>query len=350
MAKPKKPEQPDNVKVFMTRLYRRISAAMPRTFIAHFERKMKFAGITPEAAAIHLGRAMLISIICGTLPLMLYLAAYNPIATTLTASIAAGLFFGGMVLSVVLFYLKLYFRITDRAAFVERVLPDFLSLTVSNLRAGMSPYAAFVHAARPEFGAFHEAVTLAMARMGGRVSVADSLVEAADSFDSPILRRTVTLFAKGMRSGGQLVRLLNSSAEEVRRIQDLRAELVTSTRTYSIFLGFIVVAVMPFLLAVSANFVSVFVSLQVDTSGIETGSASIPSFTGKILITPADMYNISIITLLVTDILVAVLMGVVDRGKAIYGVKSFPILAVLSMVAFVVAKSVISSFLSSFML
>ena len=232
------------------------------------------------------------------------------------------------------------------------MLPDFLSLVVSNLRAGMSPYAAFVHASRPEFGAFHEAVMHSMAKMGGKGSIAEALVDVSENFDSPILRRTVTLFAKGVGSGGQLVRLLNSSAEEVRRIQDLRAELISATRTYTIFLSFIVILVMPFLLAVSTNFVLVFVRLEANANGATSsmpGGAKMPSFSGKILITADDMTNISFITLVIIDLMVSILIGVVDRGKIMYGIKSFPVLAVLSVVAFIFAKAFIAGFLSGFM-
>jgi len=337
----------------MLRMYRGFSAAMPPKLVAHFERRMRFAGIDPEQSAVVLGRAVLVSFLAGALPLMLYLALFNPVTTTVTVAIAAGLFFGGAIFMLILHYLNLYFTIADRSTAVEKMLPDFLSLVVSNLRAGMSPYDAFVHAARPEFGAFHDAVMLSMAKMGGKGSIADALVDVSENFDSPMLRRTVTLFAKGVRSGGQLVRLLNSSADEVRRVQDLRAELVSSTRTYSIFLSFIVVAVMPFLLAVSTTFVAVFIRLAVSTGEMDTvmpAGVQMPTFTGKILITMDDMQNISFLTLVVIDLLVSILIGIVDHGKATYGVKSFPVLAILSVIVYIFAKAFISSFLSNFML
>jgi pilus assembly protein TadC len=345
--------EPSKTALRMLRLYRRFSAVMPPKLMSYFQQHMKYAGISEERSAIVLGRSLLVSFLAGAIPLMLYLVIFNPDTTPITVSIAVGLFFGGMILTLFLHYLSLYFSIADRSAAVEKMLPDFLSLVVSNLRAGMSPYAAFVHAARPEFGAFHEAVMLSMSKMGGKGSIVEALIDVSGNFDSPILRRTVTLFAKGVRSGGQLVRLLNSSAEEVRRIQDLRAELIAATRTYSIFLSFIVVAVMPFLLAVSTNFVGVFVRLEMDTSGATSnmpGGVQMPSFSGKILVTPDDMQNISFLTLLVIDLMVSILIGVVDRGKVMYGIKSFPVLAILSIIAFTLAKAFIGNFLAGFMI
>lgn len=326
---------------------------MPRGLVNHFEKKMQYAGVNPEQSAILLGRAILTSVLTGAIPLMLYLVIFNPITNPVTVGIAIALFFGGMLASLILHYLWLYYKVADRSSFVEKLLPDFLSLTVSNLRAGMSPYAAFVHAARPEFGPFHDAVVQAMAKISGKGSVDQALLEVSENFDSAILRRTVTLFAKGMSSGGQLVRLLNSSADEVRRIQDLRTELVSSTRTYAIFLSFIVVAVMPFLLAVSTNFVMVFLKLTAETSGVTTSlpaGVEMPSFSGKILITMDDIQNISFITLVVINFLVCILIGIVDHGKAIYGVKQFPLLAVLSIIVYFLARLFIASFLTGFMI
>ena len=349
----KRKREPGTPNRTLVRMYRRFIGAMPSGLVAHFERKMLHAGVGQEQSAVLLGRALFLSFLAGALPLMLYLVIFNPIATPVTMSIAAGLFFGGMIFSLTMHYLKLYFTIANRAVAVEKMLPDFLSLTVSNLRAGMSPYAAFVHAARPEFGPFHDAVKQSMSKMGGKGSISDALVEVSENFDSSILRRTVTLFVKGVRSGGQLVRLLNSSADEVRRIQDLRTELISATRTYAIFLSFIVVAVMPFLLAVSANFVSVFVRLELDTSSISSdmpGGIQMPSFSGKILITTQDMEYVSILTLVVIDFMVSLLIGVVNHGKAIYGVKSFPLLVILSGIAFLIAKAIVGSFLSSLIL
>jgi pilus assembly protein TadC len=330
------------------RVFRRVGAALPPGFLAYFAKKMMFAGITDDPR-VWLGRTLLFAFFAGSLPMAAYLAIYNPIATPATELIVAELFLGGFLLISFLYYLVLYFSIADRATAVEKILPDFLSLTVSNLRAGMSPFAAFVHAARPEFGVFHHEVMLATARTGAKASIVDALSDVADHFDSGVLRRTVALFAKGMRSGGQLVRLLNASADEVRRIQDLRSELASSTRTYSIFLGFIVILAMPFLLAVSTHFVATFVKIQKENVGLAAGStAGIPTFSGQILISSDDMQLISLLTIFLTSLLVSALIGVVNRGKALYGVKYFPLILVASVLVYFLARGMVSGILAGF--
>ena len=343
--------------MFSLRIYRRLGGSFSPGFTAYVSKKLKVAGIKDDPR-IWIGEAFLTALMGGLVPLAAYLIVYDPyvifsrpLESIHMILLSLLLFIVGFLLIGAIYYFNLYFRIADRTSALEKILPDFLSLTVSNLRAGMSPYYAFVQGARPEFGAFYDEVHLAMAKMGSKASIADALIEVADNFDSPVLHRTVTLFAKGLRSGGHLVRLLNSSADEVRRIQDLRAELASSTMTYTIFLGFIVVIIMPFLLSVSTIFVTIFVKIQTESMGggmEESASSSLPSFGGKILVTANDMLVAAIITLTVTTFLVSMLMGVVLKGKAFYGLKNFPWLLIASVIFYLAAKTLVSSFLSAF--
>jgi hypothetical protein len=213
----------------------------------------------------------------------------------------------------------------------------------------MSPFSAFTNAARPEFGALYDEVKLSTGKASGTASLVDSLQEIQIYFDSAILKRTIGLFVKGIRSGGHLAKLLNASAEEIRRIQDLRAELNTATRSYTIFLGFIVILVMPFLLSVSTHFLTVFLTIQPENDiGNATLSASLPSFSGKVLITPDEMYLAAIGILVLTSLMMSCLIGIIGRGKILYGIKYFPIFAVGAVGAYLVAKIVVGSFLSGF--
>jgi hypothetical protein len=271
-------------------------------------------------------------------------------ATYESVAISSGLFVGGFIFIASITYLQLYYLISDRTTMVERVLPDFLLLTVSNLRAGMSPFSAFVHAARPEFGPFYDEVRLSTAKTGGKSSLSESLLEVSMYFDSHVLRRTVSLFAKGLRSGGHLAKLLSSVAQEARRIQDLRAELAASTKTYTIFLGFILVLVMPFLLAISTHFVSVFLKINAESQANAdvTSSINLPVFSGAILITVNDMVLISFSILALTSFFISCLIGIISKGRATYGVKYFPLLAGASIVSYFVSKTFIETFLSGF--
>ncbi len=330
------------------RAYRRIGAALPKGIAGYFARRLEVAGIREEPR-VWLGMRTLLAFCVGSILMLAYLIKYNPIATPLTSAITIALIASGFGATAILIYLRLYFRIADRTTAVEKALPDFLLLTVSNLRSGLSPFEAFVSASRPEFGALHEEVRLAAAKAGGTASLEDALERIGRRFDSPVLSRTISLFTKGIRAGGRLTSLLESNAEEVRRIQDLRAELATSTRTYVIFLGFIIILVMPFLLSVSTQFLAVFISLQ--SQGAASGGTipgNVPTFSGKVTITLGEMTMIAIATLAITSLLASSLLGMIMRGNALYGLKYFPIFVLASIAFFFAARTVVGSMLSAF--
>jgi hypothetical protein len=260
---------------------------------------------------------------------------------------AVEFFFIGFVVAIIALELSMYYAMRNRTSDMEKVLPDYLLLIASNMRAGMTPFTAFVRAARPEFGALSKEVILAASKLSGTASLNDALDELATRFDSMILERAVVFFKKGVRSGGQIAALLVASAEEIRKIQDLRAELIVATKTYSIFLGFIVIIIMPFLLSLSTHFIEMFLTIREQTIGsTDNLSRSIPMFGGNILVTPDEMTSLAYLSLLITGVLISALVGIIIKGRALDGVKYFPVFAIASLIMFTLSKLVIGSMLS----
>ncbi len=335
-------------KIIKLRPFRRVGSAMPRGLKAYFGKMLKFAGIRDDTN-VWLGTSVLFAILLGFLSVFLYLIVWNPSDNGESILLGVGWWLVGFLLISILFYFSLFFKVVNRASALEKVLPDFLLLIVSNLRAGMSPFSAFVRAAKPEFGALHEEVKMSAARATGTASLVETLQDMSDHFDSRLFNRTIRLFAKGIGSGGQLTKLLRASADEAQHIQDLRAELASTTRTYTMFLGFITTIIMPFLLSVSTLFVAVFISYQPETnvSG-EAAMGGIPTFSGKILITTWEMMAISIGTLIITSLMVSSLSGIISKGRALYGIKYFPIFAIISVIFYLIAHEVLGSMLMGF--
>jgi Flp pilus assembly protein TadB len=330
------------------RAYRRVGNVFPPGLIKWAKERLRWAG-SKEDARIWLGKAGILSFLSGSIAMMGYIAGYNPIATPLTTGIALGLFIAGFLFTSIMFYIKLFSDITDRTAKMEKVLPDFLLLMVSNLRAGVTPFAAYVKSARPRFGGLYFEIRRSAAKVSATASVVDALSEVSQHFHSHMFNRTVNLFAKGIRSGGRLSILLGASAEEVRRIQDLQAELLSSTRIYKIFLGFMVVIILPFLLSISTIFVTVFISIGASASS-DTGAVlpNVPTFSGRILITPDQMMQISIGTLITTSFLVSALVGIIARGNLIFGLRYFPLFAIASVMFFFFSEQIISTMVGGF--
>lgn len=329
------------------RAYRRVGNVLPPGLIKWAKDRLRWAG-RKEDARIWLGKAGILSFLDGAIAMMSYIILYDPIATPLTASIALGLFLAGFLVTSLLFYIKLFSDITDRTARMEKVLPDFLLLMVSNLRAGVTPFAAYVKSARPRFGDLYFEIRKSAAKASASASVVDALEEVGHNFNSHMFNRTVNLFAKGIRSGGRLSILLGASAEEVRRIQDLQAELISSTRIYKIFLAFMVVIILPFLLSISTIFVTVFISIGASAGDTSAVLPNVPTFSGRILITPNQMMQVSLGTLILTSLLVSGLVGIIARGNLVFGLRYFPLFAIASVMFFFFSEQIISTMVGGF--
>lgn len=324
----------------LSKLYLVIGMHFPDAMRQKIESKLSFSG-TEENSINWLGaRAVLIFLfsIVGTLAYMMFQRN--------SASYVLAVFF--IILSLLLgflSYLFLYYAAAKRASEVEKNLPDFLMLIVSNLHAGMTPFSAFVHAARPEFGPLYYEIIASAARVGGKRTLDNAMVHLASRFDSEVFRKSIDLFLKGTKSGGQLAKLLTANSEEIRKIQDLRAELIASTRSYAIFLAFIVAIVMPFLLGISFNFLATFVSIEskAGISGSSQAAVPINFFSGGISITTDEMLFISIVALLMSSILTSMFMGIVISGKSFLGLKYFPFLLAAGILFFLVTKQLLQA-------
>ena len=115
-----------------------------------------------------------------------------------------------------------------------------------------------------------------------------------------------------------------------------------------VFLGFIVVIIMPFLLSLSTHFIAMFLSIREQTMGSsESLSRSIPMFGGNILITPDEMVLLAYAALMITGLLVSCLVGIITKGRALDGVKYFPVFAIASLIMFTLSRIVIGSMLAN---
>ena len=248
----------------MQTMYRRFATAVPNSIVKHLESRMRVAGIRADVKELA-GSWLLASISLGMLLVIVYALLLHGVNRSWMLedyAVTLDYFIIGFVVTVLMLELSTYYAIRDRAQAMEKVLPDFLMLIASNMRAGLTPFTAFVRAARPEFGALSKEVTIAASALSSNASLDDALDELSRRFDSAMLGRVVVLFKKGAKAGGRIATLLASAAEELRKIQDLRLELVTTTRVYAIFLAFIVAVVMPFLLSVSTQFVTMFLAIK----------------------------------------------------------------------------------------
>lgn len=249
--------------------------------------------------------------------------------------------------TLILMYLHLYYLIHDRVKRVDEVLPDFLLMVAAQMHAGLTPFAAFNAAARPEFGPLEKEIRNISARSVGTESFTDALLQLSDRLDSPVLRRTISFFENGLRSGGKLASLLETAAEEIRDLDELRKETVLNTRTYSVFLIFILVAGLPLLLAISTEFLTIFTNMQkqVNTDSAKAmGSMLAPSLN----LSPDFVSMMAVVIIVGTAMFVSIFLGVIGEGKVLFGLKYWPPLAFGAFMMYTVVKTFLHGFLSMF--
>jgi len=252
-------------------------------------------------------------------------------------------------LTAALMYMHLYYLIAERTKRVEEVLPDFLLMVSANMRSGMTPFAAFQAAARPEFGPLQTEINYVASRSLGSGSFEDALRELTYTIDSPMLRRIIEFIENEMRAGGKLAYLLETSAEEIREAEEVKVQMMVATKTYAIFVAFILIFGLPLLLVISTQFLNVFTKFQsnisMDTSASSVGLGALA--TKKINIAPQFVDNMAFALILGSTILSSILIGVIAEGKILYGLKYFPVLALAAFAFFVICRVIIGGFVSA---
>ncbi|MFH1390958.1 MAG: type II secretion system F family protein [Candidatus Diapherotrites archaeon] len=251
-----------------------------------------------------------------------------------------------MLLSMVSVYLHVFYQIEGRVSFVDNILPDFLLLVSSNIAAGMTPFAAFRNSARKEFGPLSDEIKRASSKALGEQSFTQAISELSKRIRSSSLKETVSFFSQSLRSGGHLSKLLETSAEQLRQTQEMKKELISSSKMYVIFVVFVVVIGTPLLLGVSVQFLEIISSIQEQSSVGGNVIDSVSFLSTELNITPEFMEFAAFLLLFVNSLLSSLFIGVIGSGNAKLGLKNFPLLLVASFAVFIVANAFLGQFLA----
>lgn len=338
-------------------LFYRLSRALPLGMREKANVYVREAGLADDGAA-WLSKTLILSILAAITGAAIFYFFYAPLNTWLIP-LGTGITFTnetagivgvalGFVTGLILQVLFLYYRIERRRKKVEEVLPDFLLLVAGNIRSGMTSFSAFKSSTRPEFGALSDEIRAVTTRALGTESFGNVLSGISMRIKSKSLSETVRFFLQAVRSGGRIAQILESSSADLRRTQDLKKELESSVRTYVIFVAFVMVVATPLLMAVSVEFVTLITRIQSQNAFLTTSAASSSAgfLGGKLTITPSFLESMAYVLLLGNAILAGIFMGVIGEGKPFLGLRYTPIMFIVSMIAFAVARQVLSGLLS----
>ncbi|MFH1055421.1 MAG: type II secretion system F family protein [Candidatus Altiarchaeota archaeon] len=219
-------------------------------------------------------------------------------------------------------YLLLYFKAESRGRAVERVLSNFLHLIAANLNSGMTPFQSFKEASRPEFGILKDEVDRTIALSMSTMSFHKALLEMPTRIKSVLFQDVIELLVEGMKTGGPLAVLLTDIAKDITENLDMRREIVTSSRSYILFITFIVIIGTPLLSAVSIHFIRTISGIMGQVmfefpdiqyvGGIELG---------ELTLTPEFLLDMTMFNITCTTIIASWLLAVIGEGKDKYMVK-----------------------------
>ncbi len=251
----------------------------------------------------------------------------------------------GVFVSVfVLMHGLLILAVERRSKFIERILPDALQLMAANIKSGFIPSRAMLLSARKEFGPLSDAIKKAGKEMMTGKPLQESLEEIPKSVRSGILETTIGLIVKGVRSGGQLVSLFEETALDMRRRESISKEVKANILMYGMFIGFAGAVGAPVLYALSSFLVTTIGGMGAMIDIPEGASTGLPMVGfGGLEITPDFLFMFSIAAILITTVFGGLIMGIIDSGKEKAGIKYIPMLTIVALVVFFIARIVVAS-------
>ncbi len=312
----------------MERTYILASRIFPSRVNRSISDLLRYCGSTMTAET-WLGRAAIISIIIFVLTAAVFLfTVQNPL-------MALFLVLVGLLIFHVANYMLLYLKAESRARAVERVLPNLLQLIAANLNSGMTPFQAVKEASRIEFGILKEEIDTAIALSLGTMPFPDALMYMTTKVKSETFRNVMELFVEGMRTGGPLATLLNDIADDIIENLDLRREIVTRSKSYILFISFIVVVGAPLLSAVSIHFIRTITSITSTVALDVPEVANVGGITfGQLSLTESFLTTVSVANILVTALIASWLIAIIAEGRDKYMFKYAIMLVPFSMVMF----------------
>ena len=247
-------------------------------------------------------------------------------------------------------FFMLQMRIYKRRAIVEDVFADFLQITATNIRAGMSIDRALWSSIRPRFGDLaKEMETVAKKTMSG-TELAAALSQFAEKYKSPLLKRSISLLVQGAESGGEIADLLSHISWNIQETKLMKKEMRANVTSYLIFITATSVFIAPFLFALSSQLITIMsqVGSNIDLGSVGSSMANMPISFSAEGISIKDFKIFAYLCLGITAFFSAMIISIISKGTVKLGLKLIPLFMLISFLLFTgfsyLLKMVFSSF------
>jgi len=254
-------------------------------------------------------------------------------------------FFGIFLVFQILIYFLLLLRADAKARFVEGILPDVLQLMSSNLRAGLTTDKALLLAARPEFGPFQDEINNVGKEITMGKEISEALVGMTKQIKSERLSKTMTLIVSGLRSGGELASLLDQTARNLRQEKLVDSRIRANVMMYVIFIFVAVCFGAPLLFGLSSFLVEVLTESLGNIDLPENQMGDMPINFTDVSITVDFVIMFSVVFLITSSIMGALILGLISKGREREGIKFMPALVLASLGVFFLIRFTIKTLL-----
>jgi archaeal flagellar protein FlaJ len=299
----------------MERVFYVAARVFPKAVKGDITTLLRYCG-SDKSAEYWLGRALVISAAIFVIGSVVFWATVENLFTSMLLLAVA------LTLYHTAAYLAIYFKAENRGKAVERVLPSFLQLIAANINSGMTPFQAFRESSRPEFGILKEEIDKTIALSLSTMQFPEALMDMTGRVKSAMFKDIIELLLDGMRTGGPLATLLMDMANDITENMDLKREIVTRSKSYVLFIAFIVIVGTPLLSVVSTYFIRIIgdITSQVASEMPDMENLSGISF-GQLNLTPEFLAAVSVVNIALTSLIASWLVAVISEGKDKYTVK-----------------------------
>lgn len=250
----------------------------------------------------------------------------------------------------ILVYSYLLLGANSRAAQVEDVLPDFLSLMASNIRSGLTPDKALIVSVRDEFGPLALAINKAGRNSMTSMPMEEVLVGMGEQIRSNVLEKTIRMIVDGLHSGGDMADLLEKTALDIRKFRSVRSETNSIILNYVLFIVAAITFGAPMLYGVSTFLVDVMLMIKGKVgSGTQGIAGQIGIFKGQLLLTSEGLVLFASLAIVATVFFGCMAIGSMSSGRRMDGLKYFPFLALIGLAILFSIRFVLSVVLGGMM-
>jgi len=324
------------------RIYERLAHALPAGYKKTLHASFHYAGFEERKIERLIGFMVMFAIALGAgAGVMAYVFEFGLLAIGV-----GGL---GAVIALVTLQTLVALVGDSRSKNIDIVLPDCLQLIASNIRAGASVDQAIWLSARPEFGILEDEVRKVGTKTIGGKPLNAALIEMAHDIKSDMLDRAVKLLVEGLDAGGEIAKLLEETAANIRTAESMRKEIRAAVVMYAILILFAAVFGAPLLFAISIQFVGAMSKLWAPT----TMTNSMPETTGSFSmikagpppITADELLYFAISAISITTFFAAMIISLIQHGNQRNGIKYIPMFMTTALVIFFAAKAALTGLL-----